>query len=113
LIFTATTGFTDDPLGPSSAIRAIYITELRSHIDTVRAKYLLGAFHWTDDPLGVATTVKAVHLTELRTALQQAYAEAAQTAPIYTDSTIVPEGTFIKAVHIKELRDAIIALEGK
>ena len=105
--------FTDDPLtAGSTPIKVVHITELRSRINTVRARFGLLAFSWTDASLSSATPVKAVHLTELRTALQQAYTAAGQLAPTFMDSTIVQGSTFIRVVHIKELRDAVMTLEG-
>jgi Tol biopolymer transport system component len=108
--------FTDGVLtAGASVIRAVHITELRTRIAALRAKYGLVAFAWTDSSLAAGTTAQAVHVTELRTALQQAYAAAGPSAPAlspFTDSTLVPQSTLIKAAHIQELRNAVFALEG-
>jgi hypothetical protein len=41
--------FTDDPLvAGATAVKAVHLTELRSYITTVRARYGLSAPAWTD-----------------------------------------------------------------
>ncbi len=67
--------FTDDPLmAGSTLVKAVHVNELRTAIDTLRARFSLAAFAWTDSPLTVgAITVKAVHISEMRAALIAAY----------------------------------------
>ena len=103
--------FSDDPLtAGSSVVRAVHITELRTRIDALRARYGLAAYAWTDPPISVRTTViRAVHVTDMRTALSQAYVAAGRTAPVFTNPNIA--GMPIKVVHIAELRAAVVALE--
>jgi len=104
--------FTDDPISAQSGvIKAVYLTELRTAINSLRTARGLLAYSWTDSTLTTGSTqVKAVHLTELRTALNQAYQAAGRTAPTYADLSVVAGTTVIKAVHINELRSAVRAL---
>ena len=104
--------FTDDPVSAQGGvIKAVYLTELRTAINSLRTARGLLAYSWTDSTLTTGSTqVKAVHLTELRTALNQAYQAAGRTAPTYTDLSVVAGTTVIKAVHINELRSAVRAL---
>ena len=105
--------FTDDPLVPRvTTVKAVHITELREAVDTLRARWGLGAFTWTDPSLAIGSTpVKAQHVTDLRTALSGAYTSAGRTPPSYTDPTLTPRVTLIKAVHVTELRTAVRGLE--
>jgi hypothetical protein len=104
--------FADDPLtAGSSLIRAVHITELRSRIDALRARFGLPAFSYTDPTLTAGTTIsQAQHVIDLRAALTQAYVAAGMTPPTYTDTPLAA-GTPIKATHIAELRAALVALE--
>jgi len=104
--------FTDDPISAQSGvIKAVYLTELRTAINSLRTARGQLAYSWTDSTLTTGSTqVKAVHLTELRTALNQAYQAAGRTAPTYADLSVVAGTTVIKAVHINELRSAVRAL---
>jgi hypothetical protein len=103
--------FTDAPLTAGVVVKAVHFTELRAHIDVVRATYELAPYAWTDPNLAAAFTIKAAHLVELRTALHQAYLAAGLAPPMYPD-TIVSGVTPVRASHIEELRSAILALEG-
>jgi len=104
--------FTDDPLvAATTRMKAVHITELRTAIDALRARYNLSAFAWTDATLSAGvTSVKAVHVTELRTALNAVYTAATRALPTYTDPTLTVGTTGIKAVHITELRAAVLAI---
>ena len=105
--------FTDSTLTQfASVIRAIHVTELRSAIDTLRARQGLAAFGWTDSAIAAnATVVKRTHLAELRSAIAAVYAARGLAAPAWTDATITPNATIIRAVHIAELRAAVLALQ--
>jgi hypothetical protein len=104
--------FTDDTLTAGvSTIRAVHITELRTRIDALRMRFGLSGANWTETPIGTVTTVQAIHVAELRTALEEAYAAAKQTPPVFADPTLVPGGTTISALHLQQLRNAVIALE--
>ena len=105
--------FTDDPLSTgSTVIRAVHVTELRSHIDTQRIRFGLAAYPWTDPTLTAGTTqVGAVHVTDLRLALAQAYTAASLTPPAYSTDPILSAGTSIKALHLSEIRAAVVAIE--
>ena len=104
--------FTDSTLTQfASVIRAIHVTELRSAIDTLRARQGLAAFGWTDSAIAAnATVVKRTHLAEMRLAIAAVYAARGLAAPAWTDATITPNATIILAVHIAELR-AVLALQ--
>jgi glucose/arabinose dehydrogenase len=105
-------GFTDDPLiAGTSMIRAVHITELRTSINALRARFGLPPFVWTDPSLGAGTSVKAVHIAQLRTALLQAYGMAGQPAPTFTDDPLIAQTTVIRVLHVTELRNAVLALE--
>ena len=107
----ASTGFTDSPLTPTvSTIRAVHFTELRTRINALRGRFLLGDFGWSHPSLAGAV-VDADDMTELRTALAQAYAAAGMTAPVYVDPTLVPQSTVIKADHVEQVRIRVIVLE--
>jgi extracellular elastinolytic metalloproteinase len=110
--FVLTVSFADDPLTPGSVVmRAVHITELRAHIDQLRAGRGLSAFSWTDPSLTAGTTiVRTRHITDLRAALSEVYVAAGLTEPKFTDESLTA-GMPIRAVHISELRSAIVALE--
>ena len=105
--------FTDDPLvAGSSLVRATHITELRTRIDALRARYSLAPFTWTDPTLAAGSTViKGSHLGELRAALAQAYAAAGFQVPVYAEPSVMAEATAVKAAHLTELRAAVVGLE--
>ncbi len=100
--------FTDDPLvAGTTAIKAVHVSELRSAIQTVRARYSLGSFSYTDPTLAAGTTpIKAVHITEMRTALDEAFAAASRTRT--TTYTTITAGTNpITTLFITQLRNAL------
>jgi hypothetical protein len=105
--------FTDDPLSAGvTTVKAVHITELRSRINDLRARFKLGPYDWTDDALGPGSIIKAVDIVDLRTALQQAYVAAGRPAPSFpTDPTLAPRSIVIKVAHIQELRSAVLVLE--
>lgn len=108
LSFLPVLTFSDEPVvARGTAVRSIHFTELRSAIDSLRARYGLEAVKWTDAPLvpGV-TTIKRVHLTELRAALDDVYVRAGRTPPAWADTSF----TLIRADHIAELRAAVLAI---
>lgn len=104
--------FTDDVLtADSSMIRAVHITELRTRVDALRARFNLPAYAWTDRALTPAVTlVRAQHIIDLRTALSDVYSAARQTPPNYADPSL-GAGTTVKAAYIAELRTAVITIE--
>jgi hypothetical protein len=105
------TAFRDDPLtAGSTVIKAGHLTELRTRIDAVRARYGLGMYSYTDPTItrGV-TIVKAQHIIEMRAALLEAYNAAARTPPTY--STNPRAGVSIVVADIADLRAALVAIE--
>jgi hypothetical protein len=109
--FTPT--FTNDPiLRGSTPIKAVHVTELRTTINTARARVGLPAPNYTNAEIvpGV-TPVRRVHLLELRTALNAAYQAANRPLPSYTDNGLTAGKAPISAVHLEELRAAVRALE--
>jgi hypothetical protein len=112
LVFTLVAPFTDDPLtAKSTAIKAVHITELRTHVNAVRATWNLAAYSWTNTLTAQSTLIKAVDIQELRDALNAAYDAAAKTRPTYTDPTLSAQSTQISAAHITELRNAVKGIE--
>jgi N-acetylneuraminic acid mutarotase len=108
----ACTVFSDPVLrSGSTVVKAVHISEPRSRIDALRARFGLPPAVWTDEPLTARQLViKARHLAEMRSALSQAYVAHGLMAPYFTDPTLTP-GIVVKAVHMRELRDAIVTLE--
>lgn len=106
--------FTDSLLAGSTTVKALHITELRTRINALRARFGLAPRAWTDPDLvaGVATA-KVVHVVELRTGLDEAYDAAGVARVAFTDQVIQSGQTVIRAIHIAELRDAVIALESR
>ena len=102
--------FDDDPLVVGlHQVRARHITQLRSRIDTLRAKLGLSATAWTDSTITAGVTmVKLVHLTEMRAALSQVYVALGRSAPGFTAAGA---GSTIAASHVTELRNAVVAVE--
>lgn len=107
-----TVSFTDNTLtATSTPVKAVHLTELRTRVNALRARYNLAAFTFTTATITAGTTtILAVHITELRTALAGAYTAAGQSVPTYTDPGLAA-GTTVKAVHISELRSNMQALE--
>ena len=105
--------FTDHPIVPGvTPIKAVHFTELRTHIDALRAAAGLERFAWTDSSLTPGVTrVRLVHLLELRSALAAAYAAAGRSAPRWTDAAPVGGTTPIRTERLMELRAAVVALQ--
>lgn len=104
--------FTDSVLSPgSTVIRVAHVTELRAHVDSLRAREGLSPFDWSDpNPAAGTTLVRAQHVIDLRAALSEVYIALGRSESAYTDSTL-SVGTAIKSVHIDELRARVMALE--
>ena len=104
--------FADEPLAArSTSIKATHINELRSAIDTLRARQTLAAFTWTTPTLSPGSTpAQAQHLLDLRAALTSASQAAGRGTPGFAES-IVARQTLIKASHLAELRTAVRTLE--
>lgn len=99
-----TYAFTDDPLVPGvTIVRGVHIAEIRSAIDSMRARAGLPAVKWTDATL-TGFAVKAVHISEMRTALGEARAALGLSVPSFTDASLAAAP--VKAIHLQELRDA-------
>ncbi|MBP8273262.1 MAG: hypothetical protein KAY59_02475, partial [Acidobacteria bacterium] len=104
--------FTDDPLvAGATAVKAVHLTELRSYITTVRARYGLSAPAWTDtSPTAGGTLIKAAHVIELRAALADAYVAAGMAPPSYAHATLTSGGSAVTALDLAELRAAILSI---
>ena len=76
--------FTDEPLTPGTAIKAVHVMELRMGIGELRRDLGLPAYGWVDGVIqpGV-TAVKAVHLVDLRDALNEVYDAEGRERPRY------------------------------
>ena len=90
-------------------IRAVHITELRTRIDAVRARYSLGAFAYTDPGSLTGVMIKAVHIQQLRTALDQAYDAAGRARPSYSRNPVA--GMVVIVADVTESRTAVQAIE--
>lgn len=103
--------FTDDPLTAGvSPIKAVHITELRTRIDALRARYGRAAYPYTNASILAGTSgVMAVDIAEMRTALSEAYTDAGLTPPSY--STSPGAGVVIVVADIADLRAAVVAIE--
>ena len=101
--------FTDDPLeGP---IKAIHITQLRTHIGTLRASHMLAPYPWTDLTLVVGETiVRAVHLTDLRRALDDVRVAVGLAARTWQTDPALVRGLVIQAQDLTQLRTDVAAL---
>lgn len=100
-----TVTFTDSTLTvDTTPLKAVHVSELRTRVNALRARYNLTAVSFTDPTITVdTTTIKAVHITELRSALDAVYSTAGQSHAAYTDPSL-GVGTTVKAAHITELR---------
>src|SRR5262249_38042098 len=110
-LFYATTSFTDSPLTAAvTRIKAVHITELRTHIDSVRVARGLAAYTYSNPVLTPASTlIRAVDILELRTALNGAFSAALLPLPTYTNTIVT--GATIRGVDIDELRTFVKVLE--
>ena len=99
--------FTDDPLVvPSTKIKAVHFTQLRSAVNAMRAAAGLGAFSFTDASLALPVRVKAVHVQELRNAIAPARAALGLSALSFTDPAL-SSAVKVKALHVTELRSGV------
>ena len=98
--------FTDDPLVPrTTTAKVVQLPELRSDIDTVRARLGLEPVSWTDPTLiAHVTPIKRMHVIDFRPALDAAYQKAGKPLPAYTDATIVVAQNVVKANHLNDVR---------
>lgn len=106
--------FTDDPLVAGvTTIKRVHLTELRTRIDALRARYGgLPPFAYTDPTITARVTrIKAKHIVELRQALAPAYLTATGTTATYATDPSLAAGTRIKKAHISELRTRVQAIE--
>ncbi len=103
--------FTDDPLQAGiTPIKAVHVTELRSLIDTLRARYGLQAHGWTDRTITAGRSLlKAVDITDLRAVLGDLYVQIGRTPPAYTNPDLKP-GDPIRVIDLTEIRNAVLAL---
>jgi hypothetical protein len=102
-----TSPFTDDPLTPTTSVKAIHVAELRDAINSLRLRHLLPTFAFEDSPLPAPSPIKAIHVIELRTALGAVYDVLGLARPAYVDATILAGVTVIKRVQFRQLRSAV------
>src|SRR5437867_6966459 len=98
--------FSDDPLVPrTTTAKVVQLPELRSDIDTVRARLGLEPVSWTDPTLiAHVAPIKRMHVIDFRPALDAAYQKAGKPLPAYTDATIVVAQNVVKANHLNDVR---------
>lgn len=100
-----TVALTDDPLVSTvTTIKAVHITQLRSAVNSVRAKAGLSAATFTDSNLS-GLTVQRIHVKELRDALDPARVILGLSPISYTNSLAV--GTTVAAVDVQEIRNGV------
>lgn len=109
--FEAGAPFADGPLiAGSSVIRAVHVTELRTRIDALRARYGLAPYAYTNSSIIAGTSIlMAADILELRAALAETYAAALLPPPTY--STSPASGVAVVVADIADLRAALIAIE--
>ena len=88
----------------------MHLTELRTRIDAVRARYGLAPHPYTNSSIAAGVNVVvAVDIVEMRAALRAAYIAAGRTTPSYAINPAV--GGLIRAADVADLRAAVIGLE--
>lgn len=113
-LYTSAVPFTDESLVAGvTVVKRVHLTELRTRIDALRARFGgLPAFSYTDPAITAGvTTIKAQHIVELRQALAPAYLAATGTTATYATDPSLATGAGIKKAHISELRVRVLAIE--
>ncbi len=113
-LYTNVVPFTDSPLVDSvTAVKRVHLTELRTRINALRARYVgLPAFSFSDPTITSGVTrVKALHIVELREALAPAYLTATGGTATYVTDPSLAAGALIRAAHISELQARVQAIE--
>ena len=116
----ATVAFTDNTLVPGvTPVRALHVTELRSRVDALRARFNLTPYVWNDfccngPPTPIVAGISIIrweHVRQLRNALLELlYAcSCGASLPPYSE----PSPQIVKAVHFDELRNAVHEFEEK
>ncbi|MGZ4779188.1 MAG: Ig-like domain repeat protein, partial [Thermoanaerobaculia bacterium] len=95
--------FTDDPAGPSTLIKAIHITELRTAVNAFRLS--AGEAPVTFDPL--TGPILAAHVDALRSALASARSNLVLPSITFTDPSLTSSVTRIKSDHVQQLRGGV------
>ncbi|HEV7765430.1 MAG TPA: IPT/TIG domain-containing protein [Thermoanaerobaculia bacterium] len=106
--------FTDDPLVAGvTVVKRVHLTELRTRIDALRARYGgLPAFTYTDPAITAGVTrIRAQHIVELRQALAPAYLAATGTTATYATDPSLAAGAGIRHAHISELRARVLTID--
>ncbi len=103
--------FTDDPLQAGvTLVKAVHFTELRTAVNTLRARYGLTPVTWPSGAIASGTVIKAAHLTELRSAVGDIYTAAGLSAPAWSPATITAGSTVVAAAQITQVRAATLAM---
>jgi hypothetical protein len=113
-LYTSSVPFTDDPLVAGvTVVKRVHVTELRTHIDALRARYGgLSAFAYADPTITTGVTkINAQQIVELRQALAPAYLAATGTTATYATDPSLATGAPIRQAHISELRARVLAIE--
>jgi hypothetical protein len=98
--------FTDDPLAPSTLIKATHILQLRVAVNAFRSTAGLPALPG-DSTIASGQPVRATHIADLRTALNQPRTAAGLTSLTFTDPALTAGVTLIKSVDVTELRNGV------
>lgn len=102
-------GFTDPVLTIGETfVKAVHINELRDRINALRSYYGVAAYAWSPAPIAGETGLVSWkgHVLELREALAEAYEDAGENVPTWTELPV----NCPKAAAIDELRQAVQAI---
>lgn len=97
--------FIDDPLPPSTPVRATHLQQLRTAVVAMRAAAGLTTAPFTDPSLAAGTLIKAQHVAELRAGLDQARSLIGLPPLTYTNGTLT--AVVVKAAHVAEIRNGV------
>ena len=95
--------FTNDNSLSGRSIAAVYLQEIRTAVNAVRAAASLGALTFSN-PATANSPVQANDITTLRTGLAAAYNALGLTPAAFTDA--VTSQFVIKGLHVQEIRNA-------
>ena len=102
--------WTDPTLSPSSPIRAVHFTELRSQVNNQRFLCGLGAYSFTDSIVSKTTPIRKLHLDEIKESIEQisTNGSVSRTPPAMPSIGVISAGsTVISLNHISDLRGAL------
>lgn len=102
--------WTDPTLSPSSPIRAVHFTELRSQVNNQRLQCGLGTYSFSETIVSKTTPIRKSHLDEIKEAIDQISTNGSvpRTPPSTPNIGTINAGqTAISLNHINDLRTAL------